>query len=252
MLKLVFAPSDAAFAERVQHDVRSKRPLDVIGAENIALAKGDVLLVVISADGAVDKNVEAAYIAALDKGLHIIPILSAPAKLPRMIDHLMPLDMTEGYVNGLIESELQQLESGVAPMPVKVLTPSMRKSNRTAGFIVAIAAVVMFFAGLYAVGVMGIQAPQDEYEDVQREAMGTRDALMAPELQRYALMLPRSTEDALQYAATLQRVPTLYRPFMAQTATAVVTPDAADAVIDASVPSVITLTPVPTGSSAGG
>jgi hypothetical protein len=107
-----------------------------------------------------------------------------------------------------------------APAPLKVLTPATRRANRNAGLIVGAVVLLMFLLGLYGIGVLGIQAPQDEYNAVDTEAALTRDVIVRPELEIYSRFLPRSTDDAMNYAATLQAVPTVYRPLMAVTATA--------------------------------
>jgi hypothetical protein len=69
--------------------------------------------------------------------------------------------------------------------------------------------------------VLHLQAPVEEYNGIDTMVALTRDVIVAPQLQIYAEFLPRSTEDATNYVATLLAVPSPYRPLVAQTATAV-------------------------------
>jgi hypothetical protein len=97
---------------------------------------------------------------------------------------------------------------------MKVRTPGVKASNRRTGYIVAAAAIVMFLLGLYGVGVLGIQRPEDEYEAVETEVILTRDSYINN-------ALPRSTEDAANFQATVRAAAPTLRPILAATATSI-------------------------------
>ena len=71
----------------------------------------------------------------------------------------------------------------------------------------------MFLAALYGIGVLGIQAPQEEYDQTVTQVVATRNAFIEA-------ALPRSTEDAIVFAATVEGAATALQPLLAATATA--------------------------------
>jgi hypothetical protein len=79
----------------------------------------------------------------------------------------------------------------------------------------------MFAIGLFAVAVLNVEAPVEEFNAIDTEVAATRDFLIAPTLDGYLRFLPGSAEEASVYPATVQAVPTRIRPFVAATATAV-------------------------------
>ena len=105
---------------------------------------------------------------------------------------------------------------------MRVLTPAVKRSNRSVGLIIALAVMIMFAAGLYGVGVMRLQAPIAEFNTEATFEAATVMKMIAPVMATYAEFLPKSTEDAANYPATLAAVPTVYRPLVAATATALV------------------------------
>lgn len=217
MLKLLYTADDRALAERIAADFRATG-YDVEGG---APARGDVVIVLLSPAALADSALQNGLVGALDLSLHVVPVMAHPVALPKLIDHLDVVNFGDGYDFAVLRQQVDVATSGDAPLPVRVLTPSVRRSNRTVGIVVAIAALVMFAAGLYAVGVLHIQAPIEEFNSEETMFAATRDVLAAPQLRIYAQFLPRTTEEAANYLPTLIAVPTVYRPLMAMTATAV-------------------------------
>jgi len=78
---------------------------------------------------------------------------------------------------------------------------------------VLVFALLMFLAALYGVGVLGLQYPREEYDQVETQAAATRDAFIEQSL-------PRSTADAAGFAATAERAATALRPLLVATVTA--------------------------------
>jgi hypothetical protein len=218
MLKVIYTSTDAALAERILADLRGAG-YEV--GDSTVRTRQDVLIVVLSPEANADTNVQNAIVAALDNSQHIIPVFAAPTALPKLIDHLDGLDFSAAYDLDALRAKVDEALSPETRLPLRVLTPTVKRSNRSIGIALGLLALLWFALGIYGVGVMGLQAPQDEYDAVATEGALTQAFLMNPELDRYAEFLPSDEDTAGNYAVTLRAVPTVYRPFMAATATAV-------------------------------
>lgn len=218
-IRLIFSESERALAERVAADVRGMGH----AVEMTWIGERDALAVAVMSqaafnDAATYEKIE----AALDAGQHVIIVGQGALKLPRTVDHLRVIDYATPDGASALRETIQTLSAEGARLPLKVRTTSVRRANRQAGILVGAIVLFMFAVGLYGIGVLGIQRPQDEYDSVETEAAQTRDFLAAPELAVYARFLPANAEAAaaVDYQPTLNAVPTVYRPLMALTATA--------------------------------
>jgi hypothetical protein len=217
MLILISSRQDATRAEALQQQ------LVKFGYTfgNDAGASVTPVIALLSAAALQDPDTRAALYAAIDSGHHIIPVVTEPLMLPKELDHLTPVELSE---DPNLEVLRQQIDAALQPdvgLPLKVLTPAARRSNTRAGLIVGLLAFGMFMAGIIGIAVFNIEAPLEEYNLVDTEVAQTRDFLIAPTLEGYLRYLPGSLEQAAEYSATLQAVPTRIRPFVAATATAV-------------------------------
>jgi len=217
MLKIIYTAADGVLGRRILDDFRGANyPIDESPVNH-----GDAIVLILSPAAVADPALKAALERALDLSVRIVPVVAQPVALPEYINHLEAVDFSEDYDFPLLRKQVDAELAPDAPSPVRALTPSVKRSNRTAGVVVALAAFVMFVAGLYGVGVLGIQAPLQEFNNDYTALALTRDLIAAPELEMYSHFLPRSTEDATNYAPTLRAVPTVYRPLVALTATSV-------------------------------
>lgn len=235
-VKLASSAADAALAQRLAGDLRGQFTV----VEGINAVDYDVLALVLSKAAEADAVIREAMIAALDAGKHIIPVLAEPVALPRLINHLTAADFSAGaYPIDDLRAAVAYLSGPDAPLAMRVLTPKTRRQNRGVGLIVFAAAFIMFAIGLIAVGVFDLEAPAEEYANIETQIVATRDALIGPTLEVYGQFLPRSTDEAAVFEATLERIPTVHRPFMEATATA--------AAVQArpTVPDILPLTPAP-------
>lgn len=215
VLKVISAPKDKALAQKLIAD------LSIHGHQSVDTPDKaySALVAVMSPESLDDEGVTAALMEALDLGRHIIPITTAaaPFTLPKWIDHLSALDFGSGYPLDALLAETDRLTGSNAPRPVKVLTPSQRKANRRAGLVVSAVAVLIFAMGLYMVGVLGLQRPDDEYDAIETERVDQRNTIIGPTLEGF---LPRTTQEALEFPTTVEALPTRLRPFIQETATA--------------------------------
>lgn len=218
-VRLIFAEDGHALAEQAAHDLRSAgHSVEMTWAPE----RSAIAVAVMSQAGFDDARIYEQIEAALDAGQHVIFVARGALKLPRTVDHLRVIDYTANDGPQILRETIAALSAEGTRLPLKVRTASVRRANRRAGIVVGAIVLFMFAVGLYGVGVLGIQAPREEYNAVETEAALTRDFLAAPELAVYARFLPgnAATAAAVDYQPTLNAVPTVYRPLMALTATA--------------------------------
>ncbi len=214
---LIHSDRDAAAAAALRQQLAA---MGDTAQEALGTRKAPVIAL-FSPDALHDNSLMQQLYAALDSGHPIIPVTTTAMTLPREIDHLTPICLQDDTA---IEELRQHLETALRPdagLGLKVLTPATRRSNARAGLVVGLAAFGMFMAGILGIAVFNIEAPLEEYNLVDTEVAQTRDLLIAPTLEGYLRYLPGSIEQAAEYPATLQAVPTRIRPFVAATATAV-------------------------------
>lgn len=219
-IRVVSGPGHEAAAAAWAEQLRARS----LEAATGAVVKGDLVVAVLRAADVPAKanTAPAPVLAALDLGLHVVIVQDAPFALPKLIDHVRTVVGTpadEKSVAALV-SQIAAVGANGVPLPLKVLTPNARRANRSAGAFVGGLALMMFIIGVIGVGVFGLQRPADEYEALDTAVALTRDWLAGPELLYFSTWLPRSTEDAANYSATLQQLPTAYRPLMGLTVTA--------------------------------
>jgi hypothetical protein len=219
MLKLIYAAADAAFAEQVKIDLAASEPVDDLRDPGASQQKDDVLVAVVTAETFRDPVAAGRIYDALDQFQHIVPVLPAPIRLPTVLNNLVAIDYTRPAAAQALLDRIEFVRSDAAPQPMRVLTPRTRRSNRNVVAVFAALAASMFCIGLLAIGGGVSRPPEDEYDAVATAIQGTVDIEIQTELQQYMLFLPANASDAADYPATLQQVPTRYRPFMAMTAT---------------------------------
>lgn len=188
-----------------------------VQAEGGTLQKGDLVVAVLGASES--RSVPDVVLKALDLSLHMVIVRTEPFQLPKLINHLVVIDITSATYRDDLLAAIETLSAPDAGLALKVLTPNAKRSNRSTGVIVAIIAIFMFAVGIYGVAVLNLEAPQDAYAAVDTAAAMTIQFYVGPELQYFSTWLPRSPEDEANFEATLQQLPTAYRPLMGLTMT---------------------------------
>lgn len=209
MLTIICALENRPLANRIEQDLEAKKyqfsPALQPGAANM-------LIVILSSSK--DSAVAATILDALDNGQHIIPVLAENTSMPKLIDHLQPVNFIGSYNLTELERRIQFLASSDAGLPLKVLTPRARQKNRNVGYWLAIIAVIWFIIGVVLVGFFGAQAPRDTYNTIATQDFAT--------IQFYLNQnIPRTTDEAENFPATVQAAPTAQRPYLIATATAI-------------------------------
>jgi hypothetical protein len=206
MLTITYTAADTDLAARLQNDLRDS---PVANTDRVAI-------VILSPQALNDREVTQAIVQALDKGLHILPVLAKPVTLPKLIDHLPALDFSERYDKAALLERVQMLASEEAGLPLRVRTPQVRASNRFYGLALIVIVVGMFVLSLLALGGGIIAFPNAEYATIDVEVTGTIQAYIDE-------LLPRSTQDAIDFPKTLEAAPTRLEPLLRDAATAVAT-----------------------------
>jgi hypothetical protein len=214
MITITYHPADAPLAKRLLDDLRAN---GFTVAEGVQSGREHTLILLVSPRSNEEADVQRALNRALDNGQRVLPVLVHRAELPTLIGHLEEVDLTGGYNFDTLKRRLDALSSGGSPMTVR--SPRVRASNRRIGYILVALALVLFVFGMWAIVTFKIQAPVAEFARADTEVAETRDALIAPTMAYLATYLPRSTEQAAEFSSTLQGIPTLVQPFVAQTAT---------------------------------
>jgi hypothetical protein len=209
MLHITYAPEDMALANRLKADL-DKAGYPVNG--DLPIGTGHVLIAVLSPHSWENPAVQQTIFRALDNSQHIIPVLSGMGQLPKMIDHLTPVDFTSGYPFDTLKAEVVRLSAPDAAHPMRALTPNVRRANRRIGYWLVALTIVWFIVALILVGVYKIQAPTEEYNSIATFAQATINVYVNRNL-------PRTTEDAVNFSMTLQAAPTAQRPLLMASAT---------------------------------
>jgi len=214
MITLAYDPQDAALAQRLAKDLTAQG--FSIG-DMLAPGKENLLIAFASPAGNKNPAVQEVITQAFDNGQHAIVVNAQAAPVSKFINHLKTFDFTNGYPLAALVEQIKLLTSPQAGLPLKVLTPKTRVKNRGVALWLAIVVLMSFIVGLVLVGFFRIQAPVEEYNTVDTEVAATVANIVATNL-------PHSTQDAVNFPATVQAVTTAQRPLLIASATALVAP----------------------------
>ncbi len=198
-ITLAYNDADSALAQRLAKDLA-----------NVSLrGEAPLLLVLISPASAADNEVKAQIEAAAESELTTVPILAADAPIPHALTWMKAADFRNGtYPFDALKKTLDKLSARPA---------SLQKLNRRNGLVVGGVALLIFAIGLYGVGVLGIHAPQDEFDAVETARMDQRNTLIAPTLEP---LIPVGQFAISQFDLTVTAVPTRLREYLIGTVTA--------------------------------
>lgn len=214
MITLAYDPQDSALAKRLTQDLTAQ---GFSISDTLAPGKGNVLIAFSSPASNKNPAVQDVITQAFDNGQHAVVVSAQTAPVSKFINHLKTFDFVNGYPLAELIAQLKLLSSPEAGLPMKVLTPKTRVKNRSSGLWLTIIVLVVFIWGLVLVGFFRIQAPTEEYNTVETELAATVANIVSQNL-------PRSTEEAINFPATVQAVTTAQRPILVATATALVAP----------------------------
>lgn len=197
MLNIAFAPPDQELANRIRDDLmRSKLRLE-----------HRVLIWLASPESLADEGVMRTVKQAEKDGVRLAIIKVRPVDVPEGLGEFPPLDMTQKYSLDRIVAFVNRVDLGAA---------RIRRSQRLLFFISA-GVVIMFAAAIWGIISGNVRFPIEEYATEFAEELNQISTFVAPTLE---FIMPRTTDDALNFAATVPAIPTRVRIFAIETATA--------------------------------
>lgn len=214
MITLTYDPQDSALANRITQDLKAQ---GFSISDTLAPGKANILVALASPAGNKNPAVQDVIAQAFDTSQHVVIVNAQAAPVPKFINHLKTFDFVTGYPLPALLEQLKFLTSPEAGLPLKVLTPKARSKNRGSGIWLTIIVLIAFIWGLVLVGVFHQQAPVEEYNSIETEVAVTIASIVQKNL-------PRSTEEAINFPATVAAVTTAQRPVLIATATALVAP----------------------------
>ncbi len=197
MIHITYAAEQKDLAERIRDDLsgafESPPPL---------------LIVLVSAASNQDPVVAAEIARARQNGAQLLPILAENVALPEALAYEKPLNFSAAYQRDSLLRRLAQLT---------MTNREARQANRRALLVIGAIALLMF--SLAIIGMLSglVAFPVAEYNEEATFQSLWIDGLIRETLE-YAQ--PRSTEDALNFAATLEAAPTRLYNYARGTATA--------------------------------
>lgn len=204
-IHLAYTASDSTLAARIRTDLEEAgyTLTDSVNALTVILFSGAALK---------DPAIMQAVGAALDGYQHIIPVMAQKVALPHWIDHLIEIDLSNGYRVDELLVRVAELSAPDAPRPQVTISPSIQRRNQQNLLVLTVVIVVIF-----AIAIIGVMAgvflpPADEFASVETQIFLTRNYYIDR-------ALPRSTDDALGFEATLEDSLPTVQPILLLTAT---------------------------------
>lgn len=198
-LTLAYTDADSALAKRIADQLTAVQ------------TRGDapVLIALISDASVGDADVIRQIDDAVQQDRAVIPVLVTQTPLPKSLLGLKPLDFTNGaYPFEALRRQVDELS---------LRPPTVRERNRRNGIVIGAVVTVIFLIGIYAVGVLGLHAPQDEFDGVETARVEQRNTLIAPTL---GSLVPVGQFEISQFELTVTAAPTRLREYLVGTVTA--------------------------------
>ncbi len=197
MLDIAYAPIDKELAERLSSDLaRSKLRLE-----------HRVLILLAAPESIADETVMRTVKQAEKDGVRLAVIKVRAVDVPAGLGEMPPLDMTHKYNLDRAVAFINRVDLGAA---------RIRRSQRLL-FFVGAGAIIMFAASIWGIISGNVRFPIEEYATEFAEELSLISTFAAPTLE---FIMPRTTDDALNFAATVPAIPTRLRVFALETATA--------------------------------
>jgi hypothetical protein len=197
MLNITYAPDDADMAERIQNDLTQTN-------ENIDT---NTLIVLVSPASVTDKSVLKAINDALAHHHTVLPVIVRRAELPESIRRLQTVDMTRGYNFSTLQSALRKAVTG----------RDVRRRNSRIGWFLLVLVLLSFGVSIIGLARGYIGMPINEFQTEAAIQDSMIETLTFPTLDP---LMPRTTEDAINFPRTVEAANTRNAPLLILTATA--------------------------------
>lgn len=197
MIHITYSAEQTALAEQIRDDLT--------GAYDSSLP---LLLILVSAASNQDPVVAAEIARARHRGGPLLPILTENVALPEALAYEKPLNFAAGYQRDRLLRRISQLT---------MTTAQVRRANRRALLVIGAIALIMFALAIFGMLSGLVAFPVAEYNEEATFQSLWIDGLIRETLEH---AMPRSTEDAQNFAATLEAAPTRLYYYVRGTATA--------------------------------
>ena len=197
MIRITYSREQKPLAERIRDDLSDRYQLS-----------RPLLVVLVSRQSMADPHVQAELEKARADRVHIVPILCEDIDLPPALEGRKSLNFSAGYDRERLLRRLTQ----------STMTPTdIRRANRRALTVISGIALLMFGIALIAIASGFVAFPVAEYNEEATFQAQWIGGLIGETL---AYVQPRTTEDALNFAATHEAAPTRLYLYIRETATA--------------------------------
>ncbi|MCY4245972.1 MAG: hypothetical protein OXE95_00165 [Chloroflexi bacterium] len=197
MIRITYAPADEALAHSIRADLSHRA------------AQTQSLLIVLASEAALaEPSVQSEIGRAQQGGALILPILTGDVELPPALTKLRPLDFRAGYKGDLLRKRVDALPAHHR---------AARRANRRALLIFAGLAAIMFSLAIVGMSAGLVAFPVAEYNEEATFQAQWINGLIRETLE---YVQPRSTADAMNFAATYEAAPTRLHFYVRGTATA--------------------------------
>lgn len=198
--QIMFTDADAQSAQTIQADIASA---------NLRLDH-DLVIVVLSPEAVQDDALKQDVQTARQlSDATIIPIIISKTSVPDYLRGVDTLDLSKKYDKTKLVNFVKRVD----------LTADSRLSNRTLLYLVGGGALVMFLISVVSISAGVVAFPVDEYATENAIRDSQLSTIVAPQIEE---LRPRTTEDALNFATTLEAVRNEdLIPFIEGTATAI-------------------------------
>lgn len=197
MIRIAYAPADQALANSIRADLSQQA------------TQAQALLIVLATDAALaEPSVQSEIARAQQQGTPILPIVTGAVELPPALAKLHPLDFGAGYRGDLLRKRAAELTGR---------RRDIRKANRRALLVFAGLAAIMFSLAIAGMSAGLVAFPVAEYNEEATFQAQWIDGLIRETLES---VQPRSTADAMNFAATYEAAPTRLHFYVRGTATA--------------------------------
>jgi hypothetical protein len=198
MLNISYTPKDAKTAEAMQKDLAAASPR----------LEHSILLVLLNTEALADKELLKAIESAKNANHVIAPVLLEKVTLPSQLQGLATLDFSRAYDKDKLIGFVKSAD----------LSEDVKMRNRRLFFYVAGAALLVFVLSIASLATGLIVPPNDEFATENALQDAQIETVVAPELDE---LRPRTTEDALNFPATVEAARRNIRPLLIGTATAI-------------------------------
>ncbi len=201
MIRITYAPADQALAQSIRADLSHQ------------VTQQQSLLIVLVTDAALaEPSVQSEIARAQQQGTPILPIVTGDVDLPPPLAKLRPLDFRAGYQSDRLLKRADELVNR---------RRNMRRANRRALIVFAGIAAIMFSLAIVGMSAGLVAFPVAEYNEEATFQSQWIDGLIRETLES---VQPRSTADAMNFAATYEAAPTRLHFYVRGTATALSRP----------------------------